>query len=146
MTVETIVDWSSVGSIKLLIYFSKPAVVETRDDWSEADEIYPSDPKPKAIAIRFAPEMKPAVLNSLLIPPVVDRMSNCNSVVVEMRVGVDKKSDVRYPLVIPPVVDNKLSCNPVVVEMSVGVERKSDVKYPLVIPATVDTTVEMNVD
>jgi len=72
MTVETIVDCNSVGSIKLLIYFSKPAVVETRDDWRDAEEIYPREPNPKAKAIRLAPEMKPAVLNSVLIPPVVD--------------------------------------------------------------------------
>jgi hypothetical protein len=36
---------SSVGSIKLLIYRSNPAVVETRVDWREAVEIYPAVPK-----------------------------------------------------------------------------------------------------
>ncbi len=36
---------SSLGSIKLLIYCSRPAVVETSEDLRDKDEIYPKDPK-----------------------------------------------------------------------------------------------------
>ena len=39
-------DANSAGSIKLLIYFSKPAVVDTRVDWRDRDEINPIVPRP----------------------------------------------------------------------------------------------------
>ncbi len=36
---------NSLGSIKLLIYCSSPAVVETNEERNDKEEIYPKDPK-----------------------------------------------------------------------------------------------------
>jgi len=78
-------------------------------------------------------------------------------VVVEIRVGVDKRSDVKYPLVIPPVVDRRLVCRPDVVDTREDVRDNEEIYpeepspttvdrklLPIAIPATVEATVEVS--
>ena len=57
--------------------------------------MYPKVPNVAPKANRFGAEMKPAVLNSRCNPPVLDNKLSWRPVVVEMSVGVDKKSDVK---------------------------------------------------
>jgi hypothetical protein len=56
-TVDKMVEANSVGSIKLLIYSSRPCVVDTR----EREETYPDDPRPSTVDSRFGEDKNPDV-------------------------------------------------------------------------------------
>lgn len=50
-----------------------PTVVERMDDVKDGEEMYPMEPNPVTVEFKLGVDKKPAVLNSVLNPPVVDK-------------------------------------------------------------------------
>jgi len=101
------VERSCVGVTAFVLI---PATVETKEDAREAEEIYPAVPKPATVEMKLLACPTPITVEiivdcssvgsmKLLIyfsrPAVVDNKLLVRPVVVEIRVGVDRKSEVR---------------------------------------------------